>query len=86
MLLAATVLTLGLELRFTMGMIRNGEWSRFAGYAGANFLWLAAHVVTLMAGKRWMVLAGFGLLISVILYYYGEFAVDFFPQTSARGD
>ncbi len=86
MLLAATVLTLGIELRFTTGMIRNGEWGRFAGYAAANCLWLAAHVVTLTARKRWMVLAGFGLLIAVILYYYGEFAVNFVPQTRTRGD
>ena len=32
------------------------------------------------------VLAGFGLSTALILYYYGEFAVDFFPQTRARGD
>jgi hypothetical protein len=86
MLLAASVLTLGIELRFTTGMIRSAEWARFADYAVANFLWLAAHVVTLTAGKRWMVLAGFGVLIALYLYYYGEFAVDFFPQTRSQGD
>jgi hypothetical protein len=85
MLLAATVLTLGIELRFSIGMIRNAEWDRFAGYAGANFLWLAGHAATLTARKRWMVLAGFGLLIALTLYYYGEFTVDFFPQTRTRG-
>jgi hypothetical protein len=86
MLLAATVLTIGIELRFTAGMIRNAEWARFADYAVANFLWLAAHVVTLTAGKRWMVLAGFGLLIALTLYYYGDYTVDFFPQTRSPGD
>lgn len=85
MLLVATVLTLGIELRFTTGMIRNGEWGRFAGYAGANSLWLAGHVVALTAGKRWLVLAGLGLVIALILYYYGDFAVHFFPQTRSRG-
>jgi hypothetical protein len=81
MLLAATVLTIGIELRFTTEMIRNAEWGRFANYAGSNSLWLIAHVVTLTARKRWMVLAGFGLLIGLTLYYYGDFAIDFFPQT-----
>jgi multidrug efflux pump subunit AcrB len=76
------VLTLGIELRFTTEMIQNAEWGRLANYAGSNFLWLVAHVVTLTARKRWMVLAGFGLLIALTLYYYGEFTVDFFPQTS----
>ena len=85
MLLAATVLTLGIELRFSTGMIRNAQWGKFAEYAGSNGLWLAAHVVTLTAGKRWLVLAGFGLLIALTLYYYGDFAVDFFPQTRSRG-
>lgn len=85
MLLTATVLALGIELPFSTGMIRNGEWSRFAAYAGANALWLAGHIVTLTARKRWMVLAALGLLIALTLYYYGAFAVDFFPQTRSRG-
>jgi hypothetical protein len=86
MLLAATVLTIGIELRFTTGMIRNAEWGRFADYAASNALWLVAHVVTLTARNRWVVVAGFGLLIALSLYFYGAFAVDFFPQTSSRGD
>jgi len=86
MLLAATVLTLGIELPFSTAMVRNAEWGKFAAYAGANSLWLAAHVVTLTARKRWMVLAGFSLLIALTLYYYGDFAVDLFPQTGTRGD
>jgi uncharacterized membrane protein len=86
MLLAAAVLTLGIELRFTTQIIRNAEWGRFAEYAAANFVWLAALVVTLTARKRWIVLAAFGLSIALILYYYGEFAVDLFPQTRTRGD
>lgn len=81
MLLAATVLTLGIELRFTTEMIQNGEWSRFANYAASNALWLIGHVVTLTARKRWLVLAGFGLLIGLTFYFYGVFAIDFFPQT-----
>jgi hypothetical protein len=86
MLLAATVLTIGIELRFTTGLVRNGEWGRFADYASSNLLWLAAHVVTLTARNRWVVVAGFGLLIALTLYYYGDFAVDFFPQTRSQGD
>jgi hypothetical protein len=84
MLLAATVLTLGIELRFTIGLVRDGEWGRFAQYAVSNLLWLTGHVLTLTGSKRWMVLAGFGLLIALTLYYYGDFAVDFFPQTRPR--
>lgn len=84
MLLAATVLTLGIELRFTIGLFRNGEWGRLADYAASNSLWLIGHAVTLTAHKRWMVLAGFGLLIALSFYYYGDFAVDFFPQTRPR--
>jgi len=83
MLLAANVLTLGIELPVSTGMIRNGEWSAFAHYAGVNLVWLAAHVVTVAAAKRWMVLAGMGLLIALILFYYGDFAITFFPQTGA---
>lgn len=84
MLLAANVLTLGIELRFTTEMVRNAEWGRFASYAAANFVWLGALVLALTARKRWLVLAGLGLSIALILYYYGEFSVEFFPQTRSR--